>query len=128
MTDDIEELIARLERKLALRVKHKGTRYEFKKTHSSIGNGDLVLVITTLRQTSDPWVPIADIPEEWKGGRDLLLHNKSGRVFLGYWLHEDVLCKGNGDYWFGFGTKTQGVWPKDVTHAMLPPMPPKDKP
>ena len=57
----------------------------------------------------DPWVPVAEAPEEWQDGRELLMWNGRER-----WV----------DRWQYNGPGDQG-YPISATHLMLIPDPPK---
>lgn len=79
------------------------------------------------------WVPIADIPDEWKDGRrvDLWLvtaNGGSGRLADCLCLRGVWVCrKSVASSYYGVERKDENGITK-VTRAMLPPSPPKDTP
>jgi hypothetical protein len=80
--------------------------------------GELVVPMPPVsppRPAGIPWVPIADMPEDWKDGREVLVHDQeSDAMHVVFWLarHDHV-------GWETWG----GDWIDSVTHvaAINPP-------
>lgn len=72
-------------------------------------------------KSESPWVPIADIPEEWKDGREVLLWLEFTEWCAGWYCRHNnswIIIDESGSSALDYG--------EIITYAMLPPNPPKE--